>query len=165
MKPHSDTIDSYNIYPTQKIWPTVRLQQEDVMLYKQLWDLITKTFSARKLCWSIWYWLIGTHLDLFPTSIKLLMPSNDVTASLAKFSTYGPRTGCSLWYNNMIVNSIVHHISSIQASSYIKTTVSLLIIHNGITETHHSELLSMYIHILQDSNYNNDLNADLKKIH
>ena len=48
MKPHSDTIDSYNIYPTQKIWPIARLQQEDVMLYKQLWDLITKTFNASK---------------------------------------------------------------------------------------------------------------------
>ena len=36
------------------------------------------------------------YRSLLPSSIKSLMSSNDVTASLERFSTYGPIMGCSL---------------------------------------------------------------------
>ena len=37
-----------------------------------------------------------TYLALFPSSMRDLMLSEEVTASLARFSTYGPNLGCSL---------------------------------------------------------------------
>ena len=43
--------------------------------------------------------LRGAYLDLFPSSIMLLISEKFWTASLDKSSTYGPRRGCSRTYN------------------------------------------------------------------
>ena len=43
--------------------------------------------------------LRGAYLDLFPSSIMLQISEKFCTASLDKYSKYGPRRGCSRTYN------------------------------------------------------------------